>query len=69
MQRFHCPSHDENLKAHASFFQGFGKLKAEYAVQGATRELMTKLHRAASEWIHSHILRVDIQLKTVVPRT
>ncbi len=66
--RFHCPSHEENLKAHAGFLQGFGKLMPEYSVQGAPRELMSQLHWAASERIHSHILRVDIQLKTVVPK-
>lgn len=69
MNRYHCPSHEENIQAHAAFLAAFGKLKAEYQVQGPTAAFLQKLHSAASSWIHQHILKVDIRLKTVVPKT
>jgi hemerythrin len=67
MKRYHCPTHEENTRAHAQFLEAFGKLKAEYQVQGPTHAFVAKLHGAASNWIHSHILKVDVKLKTVVP--
>jgi hemerythrin len=69
MNRYHCPNHEENAKAHAAFLDAFGKLKTEYQAQGPTGAFLKKLHRAASDWIHQHILRVDIRLKMVVPKT
>lgn len=68
MNRYHCPTHDENIKAHAAFLDAFGKLKAEYKVQGPTAAFLNKLYGAASSWIHNHILKVDIRLKAVVPK-
>jgi hemerythrin len=65
MQRFHCTTHEENKRAHAQFLEAFGKLKAEYQVQGPTHAFVTKLYSVASNWITGHILKVDIKLKAV----
>jgi len=65
MKRYHCPAHEENKRAHAQFLDAFGKLKAEYLVQGPTHAFLTKLNGAASNWIHNHILKIDMKMKGV----
>lgn len=67
MHRYHCPSHEENIRAHAAFLEAFGKLKHEYQIVGPTHAFLQKLYSTASSWIQQHILRIDIQLKRVVP--
>jgi hypothetical protein len=41
----------------------FGKFKERYLAEGPKPELLKSLQVAASDWIRSHILTVDIQLK------
>jgi hemerythrin-like metal-binding protein len=67
MERFHCPAHEQNKKAHAAFLELFGKFKTRYAAEGPKPELLKSLQVAASDWIQSHILSMDIQLKSCVP--
>jgi hemerythrin len=64
MDRYRCPAHEDNKRAHAQFLDAFGKLKAEFKSQGASKAFITKLHGTASSWIQQHIMRVDVKLKT-----
>ncbi|MDX2186442.1 MAG: bacteriohemerythrin [Opitutaceae bacterium] len=64
MHRYHCPSHEANARAHQQFLQAFALLKDEYARVGATHAFVGKLFNAARDWIHSHILKVDMSLKS-----
>lgn len=63
MEKAHCPAHEKNKAAHAAFLDLFAKYKARYAVEGPKPELLKSLHGAAADWIKSHILSIDIQLK------
>ncbi|MCX6885737.1 MAG: hemerythrin family protein [Verrucomicrobiota bacterium] len=63
MERARCPAHEKNKQAHTAFLALFGKFKERYAAEGPKPELLRNLQTAASDWIKSHILSVDIQLK------
>lgn len=67
MQRFHCPNHEENHRAHGQFLEAFTKLKLEYQQNGPSALFLNKLYSTASSWIHQHILKIDTRLKTVAP--
>ena len=63
MERARCPAHEKNKQAHAAFLGVFGKFKERYLAEGPKPELLKSLQVAASDWIKSHVLTVDIQLK------
>ena len=63
MEKARCPAHERNKQAHAAFLDVFAKFKARYQVEGPKPELLKSLQTTASDWIKSHILSVDIQLK------
>ncbi len=63
MLKARCPAHDKNKQAHAAFLDLFAKFKVKYQAEGAKPELLRNLHAVAADWIKSHILAVDIQLK------
>lgn len=69
MHRYHCPTHEENKRAHALFLQNFTKLKDEYQLQGPTHYFLKHLYSVASNWIQNHIMRVDVKLKGSVPHS
>ena len=63
MERARCPAHAQNKRAHEAFLELFGRFRARYDLEGPSRELLTTLQRAASEWTVNHILAVDVQLR------
>jgi len=64
MERYRCPVHDQNKKAHTAFLDTFAKFKERYSKEGPKPELLRSLQVTASDWIKSHILSVDIKLKS-----
>lgn len=67
MERFNCPAHATNQKAHAEFLKVWGQFKDAYARQGPDKALLTKLHSVAMQWIKNHICSVDIKLRANAP--
>jgi len=64
MAQHKCPAHAQNKAAHAQFLEVFTSWKKEYLLKGANKETLGKLHSFASGWIQSHIMKVDVQLKS-----
>lgn len=68
MGRHRCPAQAENKVAHARFLAFFEDFKRRFASEGGRPELLGQLHQTCSEWIHEHILGVDLQLKPCLRR-
>lgn len=66
MERFRCPSHEENKRAHHLFLNGFAKFRAEYSTVGPTPEMLHKLHHVSEIWIKNHICKIDVNLRSSV---
>lgn len=66
MEHHKCPAAAQNKQAHGQLLDVLAKWKEEYQKQGATKELVSKLHATSSAWIHSHIIKVDTQLKPCI---
>ena len=63
MERFRCPSHQQNKVAHGRFLKFFRDFKEHYKAEGFRREILLNLHSTVSRWIEEHILHLDTQLK------
>lgn len=63
MERFRCPSHAENMRAHEIFRDGWQKFRATYEEQGPERAVLQKLCKVAECWIRNHICKIDVQLR------
>ena len=64
MERTRCPVHARNKEAHAAFLDVFGRFKQRYLAEGPRPDLLRSLQNTASEWIKSHILTIDVHLRT-----
>lgn len=63
MFRHKCPVHEKNQAAHAAFRDVVEKVKQRFAAEGATRALVTDVHRAMTDWLVGHICKIDTKLK------
>lgn len=63
MHRYRCPAFAENQAAHANFRQFLAEFEQRTERHGFDRSALAALHTTAREWITSHILRIDSQLK------
>ena len=63
MARYRCPVHGQNQRAHAQFLEFFRVFKQRFATEGCRPDVLEELYRASSDWIQTHILLVDLQLK------
>jgi hemerythrin len=68
MVRHRCPAYGKNKEGHAQFRSALGHFKNEYTALGPTRELVQRLHETLVFWINSHILQIDMQLRTSVKK-
>ena len=63
MTRFRCPAHKKNKEQHAEFQVRYrdyaGRLKSE----GCHPELVQQLHNYCTQWIQTHILHLDVQMR------
>ena len=62
MNRFHCPAHLTNNKAHLEFLSFFRRYKRRLQAEGNRPEALQELHEACKLWIQAHILRIDVRL-------
>ena len=66
MERYRCPSHAQNRKAHAEFMTFFNHFKGQFQADGYNAEAFQELHQTISSWITGHILQIDTRLKACV---
>jgi len=66
MERYRCPSHAQNLDAHAQFMKFLDDFKHRFQNHDNRMEAFRELHQTMSTWITGHILRIDTQLKACV---
>jgi hemerythrin len=66
MARFRCPNHAKNKVEHAHLINALNRFNAEYTTLGPLKEMLYRLHTTLVWWINSHILKVDVQLKSCV---
>jgi hemerythrin len=64
MVRYRCPAYEKNKEGHAQFRTALAHFKDEYAALGPTRESVQRLLETLTFWINSHILQIDMQLRT-----
>lgn len=63
MLRLKCPAHSENCQAHHEFLNFFRDFRRRMKIEANTRALMRELHHTCADWVKSHILRLDVQMK------
>jgi len=66
MERYRCPAHAENKRAHEQFREFFLRFKERCKTEGLRPDVLRSLHQTLSSWIQEHILRVDTQLKPCI---
>ena len=66
MQRYQCPAAHINKVAHDQFLKFFGKMKNEIETNGATVTAVLEIHGALSDWLKTHIMKIDIGLASCV---
>ncbi len=64
MHRLKCPTAAANVAAHEQFRQTFAKAKEKLENPGSSALVARRVHGDLVNWITSHILRVDMGLKT-----
>ncbi len=64
MHRLKCPNAAANVAAHAQFRQTFAKAKEKLENPGSSALVARRVHGDLVEWITSHILKIDMALKT-----
>lgn len=57
-----CPIADTNKQAHKRFLDIFSNLKKQYTESGASDEIACQIHQELSDWLISHILKIDTQI-------
>ncbi len=66
MNRLHCPTAAANAAAHRHFVATFQAIAAEVEAQGPKLPLLLRAQRELSDWVRSHIVRVDTHLRKCV---
>lgn len=69
MSRYNCPTALANKAAHRDFIIKFTAAQSRIEKSPNSAALISlQVHRELSDWIVSHILRVDSALKTCAPK-
>jgi hemerythrin len=69
MDKYKCPVANANRKAHGEFFSYFTQVKSKLEKEKVTTANVLELHNALSDWLRSHILKIDTNLKACVKVT
>lgn len=57
-----CPMAEVNQQAHAKFIQIFSDLQVQYRDSGASDDVARKAYDILSEWLVSHIMKIDTEI-------
>jgi len=63
MIRFRCPAHKKNKEEHATFQARYRDYAARLKREGCHPALVQQFHDYCTQWIQTHILHVDVQMK------
>lgn len=61
-----CAIAETNAAAHAKFIQIFTDLQTKYRESDASEEVARQAHAALSDWLVSHIMKIDKQIGACV---
>jgi hemerythrin len=67
MAQYRCPVARRNIDAHAAFVRTFSAMKADFDRDGPSATMAIRMQRELSDWIGSHIVGVDVKLKSCIP--
>jgi len=62
MRRLKCPVAAENKEFHAKLLAAYGRYCERFEVEGASDDLIQKLHDFLESWLVNHILKIDTQM-------
>jgi hemerythrin len=63
MARHRCPVYEQNKTAHLRFLEFFKNFKRCFESEGCRPTVLKDLHETCTDWILTHILHIDLQLK------
>ncbi|MDQ6957163.1 MAG: hemerythrin family protein [Mariprofundaceae bacterium] len=66
MRRLKCPVAAENKEYHAKLLAAYTRYCERFEVEGASDDLIQKLHDFLESWLVNHILKIDTQLRSCV---
>ena len=64
-----CPIAATNQKAHQQFMETVGRLSDEYRLSGASEAIARNIYQELSDWLVSHILKIDTQIGQCIRQT
>jgi len=63
MDKYQCPFAKQNKEAHEQFVRRFGEIQKQLADANADTSKVLEVYRELRDWIHSHILKIDTNLR------
>ncbi len=63
MRRLKCPVAAENKDFHAKLLAAYTRYCERFEVEGASDDLIQKLHDFLESWLVNHILKIDTQMR------
>ena len=67
MARHVCPFADKNQEAHAYFMRSLDGFQQEYRESGGSEEIARRMYTELTDWLVSHIKKVDATMGDHVP--
>jgi hemerythrin len=64
MDRYQCPVAAQNKQAHQKFIERFGEIREQLAKKEPDAASVLAVYKELRDWIHSHILKIDTNLKS-----
>lgn len=66
MRRLKCPAASENKEYHAKLLAAYTRYCERFETEGASADLIQKIHDFLESWLVNHILKIDTQLRSCV---
>jgi len=63
MRRVKCPVAAKNKESHAKLLAAYGRYCERFEAEGASDDLIQKLHDFLESWLVNHILKIDTQMR------
>jgi len=57
-----CPVADKNKEQHAKLLDAYTQFRHRFDVEGASMDLISRLHAFLESWLVNHILKIDTHL-------
>ena len=63
MRQRKCPVAKQNQEQHDKLLQAYTHYRERFEIEGASSDLLNKLHSFLLSWLTNHILKIDTNLK------